>query len=267
MTREMQPAVTLFALGMVALGVFGIATGGLAQEWQPVIASSIGRIALGYAASLLMLVCGAALLVQRTTWLAVRILFLWLFVWQLIKFASLVQSPSIEVNWESSAETAVLLAGCLVLLACLGGLDEQGRLRWLRSRRGARLAQLWFGLWLIPIGLSHFFYSKITLNLVPTWMPWREIWGPITGVAHIAAGAGVLCGAVGLLRGLLPRVAACCWTGMIGLFTVLIWIPRVAAAPRISGNWSELCVSWAIAAGAWAVAQGHARRGVRKPAE
>ena len=169
----------------------------------------------------------------------------------------LVQSPAIEGNWESSAETAVLVAGALVLLACLGGLDEQGRMSWLAGRRGARLAQLWFGLWLIPIGLSHFLYAKITFNLVPTWMPWREIWGPITGVAHIAAGAGVLCGAVGVLRGPLPRVAAWSWTGMISLFTVLIWIPGVAAAPRVSNNWSELCLSCAIAAAAWAVAQGH----------
>lgn len=271
MTRKLQPATTLFALGMIALGVYGIATGGFAQEWRPVIAWNAGRIALAYAASLLMLVGGAALPAQRTARMAIRILFPWLIIWQLIKFAFLAQSPGVEVNWESSGETAVLLAGGLMLFASFGGLDERGPLGWLASRRGARLAQLWFGLWLIPIGLSHFFYAKITFSLVPTWMPWRGIWGPMTGVAHIAAGVGVLCGALGVLRGPriggLPRLAAWCWAGMIGLFTVLIWIPKVAAAPRVPDNWSELSVSLAIAAAAWTVAQGHVRRGVRGSAE
>lgn len=257
MTHKLQPAFTLFALGMVALGVYGIATGGFAQEWQPVIAWTAGRIALGYAASLLMLACGATLLAQRTAQWSVRILFVWLMVWQLIKFVVVFSGPGVEVNWESSSETAVLLAGCLVLLAFLGGLDEGGRFGWLAGRRGVRLAELWFGLWLIPLGLSHFFYAKITFNLVPIWMPWRGIWGPITGVAHIAAGVGVLCGA---RIGALLRVAAWCWAGMISLFTVLIWVPRVAAAPRMSDNWSELCVSLAIAAAAWVMVQPWARR-------
>ena len=242
MTRKLQPSVTLFAVGMIAFGLFGLVTGGFAAEWQPVIAWLPARTLLAYVSAGLMLGCGAGLLLERTASWSVRILFPVLVVWQLLKLPELVRHPGIEVSYESFAEAAVPLAGSLVLLALLGGVLRN-------SRRGLRLACAWFGAWLIPVGLSHFFYSAVTFSLVPAWMPWRHIWGPVTGAGQIACGLSVL------FR-VLPRAAAVCEAAMISLFTVLIWLPAVARAPRVPDNWSELCVSVAFAAGAWVVAQG-----------
>ncbi|HTX75967.1 MAG TPA: hypothetical protein VMD29_07165 [Terracidiphilus sp.] len=253
MTRKLRPAVALFALGMMGLGALGIATGDFADEWQPLIAWSAGRTALGYAAAAVMLACGAALLAERSAKWSARILLPWLAVWQVLRLVPLVRQPGTEGNWEVAGEVAVMLAGGLVLLAGIDSMGERVRLGWLSGKRAVRLAQVWFGVWLIPIGLSHFFYAAITYSMVPAWMPWRGAWGPIVGVAHIVAGIAVLCGA---RIGVLSRVAARCWAGMIFLFVLLVWTPAVAAHPRAAGNWSELITSWAMAAGAAVVAQG-----------
>ena len=42
---------------------------------------------------------------------------------------------------------------------------------------------------------------------------------------------------------------------MLWIITVLVWVPRVVATPTDQANWTELCISCAIAAGAWLVAE------------
>ena len=41
---------------------------------------------------------------------------------------------------------------------------------------------------------------------------------------------------------------------MIGVFTVLVWVPLVAKAPTSQLNWTGFLISWTIAAAAWVVA-------------
>jgi len=62
------------------------------------------------------------------------------------------------------------------------------------------------------------------------------------------------CG-LGVLLGILPRVAAWAEAGMISLFTILVWAPAIFAAPRTRLPWTAFFISWAIASGAWVVAQ------------
>lgn len=70
----------------------------------------------------------------------------------------------------------------------------------------------------------------------------------ITGIANIAAAAG-------MLLGFYPRLAATLAAAMLWTFTLLVWIPRVASAPSDQGTWTEWILSAAIAAGAWIVAE------------
>jgi uncharacterized membrane protein YphA (DoxX/SURF4 family) len=70
----------------------------------------------------------------------------------------------------------------------------------------------------------------------------------LTGAAHIAAGAGIL-------FGVLPRLAATLEAMMVSLFTLLVWVPAVGAAPTSRSDWAEFCISTAIAGSAWAVAE------------
>jgi len=58
-----------------------------------------------------------------------------------------------------------------------------------------------------------------------------------------------------VLFGVLSRLAAFAEAGMIGVFTLLVWAPRIVAEPKSRLNWTAFFISWAIAAGAWVVAQ------------
>ena len=48
MTRIQQPALTLFAVGMIGLGILALVYGDFALVWQPVAPWIPGRTALAY---------------------------------------------------------------------------------------------------------------------------------------------------------------------------------------------------------------------------
>jgi uncharacterized membrane protein len=156
-------------------------------------------------------------------------------------------APQIEVNWEGLSEGATMLAGAWVLFAALAAPRGESILKAITGRRGTRAAQMLFGLAMLPLGLSHFAYVKHTAELVPPYLPYRAGWAYLTGLAHLAAGFGVLFSIV-------PRLAATLEATMLTAFTILVWIPMIVAAPADQGLWSEITVSWAISAAAWVVA-------------
>ena len=250
--RSQQPALVLFAVGMIGLGVLALAVGDFAMVWQPVAAWFPARTALAYASGVLMVGCGAGLLLRATRAWAVRILFAYLIVWQLLKLPALFVAPKLEAVYLGFGELAVLLAGGWTLFALLGDVRPPAWLAWATGERGVRVARYYLAVWIIPIGLSHLIYTKETMALIPAWLPYKIGWAYLTGAGQIASGLGIL-------FGVLPRAAAWAEAGQISLYTLLIWVPAVIAAPRARLPWTALWISWAIAAGAWVVAQNTAR--------
>jgi uncharacterized membrane protein len=248
MTRNQQPALTAFAIGMIGLGVLAQVYGDFAMVWQPVPQWIPGRTLFAYASGIIMLLGGLGLLIRATAAWAARILFPYLIIWMLLKLPALFVAPGMEAVWLGFGELAVLMAGGWVLFASMAELREDSPLRVLSSEKALRIAQMFFAIWLIPIGLSHIFYVQATVDLVPTWLPYRAGWAYLTGAGHIAAGLGVL-------LSIFPRVAAFAEAAMIGVFTLLVWGPRVVAAPKTRLPWTAFFISWAIAAAVWVVAQ------------
>lgn len=262
MTRTQQPVLTLFAVGMIGLGILGLIYGDFAMVWQPVAAWVPGRTALAYLAAAVMLAGGLGLLFERTVRWPVRLLFVYCIVWALLKVPALVVAPQIEGVWLGFGELAVLLAGAWMLFARLGGVREDGWWRWVSGESGVRAARYWFAVWLIPIGLSHIMYVKETIALVPAWLPYRMGWAYLTGAGQMACGLGVLASVLPrVAASVLPRVAAFCEAGMISVFALLVWLPRVVAAPKERLPWTAFWITWAIGAAAWVVG---ANVGVRR---
>jgi uncharacterized membrane protein len=257
MTRSQQPALTLFAIGMIGLGILALVYGDFALVWQPVAPWIPGRTLLAYASGLIMLLGGIGLLFRATAAWSIRILFPYLIIWLLLKVPALAVAPQIEAVWLGFGEIAVLMAGGWVLFASLAGLREDSPLAFATGEKGIRLARMLVAVSLIPIGLSHIVYVKQTAELVPAWLPYRVGWAYLTGAGQIACGLGVL-------FSIFPRIAARAEAGMISLFTLLVWGPAILAAPRARLPWTAFFISWAIASAAWVVSQNIAPK---RPAE
>src|SRR5437667_10441466 len=128
MTRSQQPAqqpaLTLFAVGMIGLGILALVYGDFAMVWQPVPAWIPGRTALAYASGVIMIVGGVGLLYRATAAWATRVLFPYVVIWTLLKVPALIVAPKMEAVWLGFGELAVLLAGAWILFARLAELQQ-----------------------------------------------------------------------------------------------------------------------------------------------
>ena len=116
------------------------------------------------------------------------------------------------------------------------------------------LGRLCFGLALPVFGLLHFVYRDYVASVIPGWIPAHMFWAYATGVAHIAAGAGIVLDVMG--RG--ARLAAILVGAMFGTWVVILHAPRALAALDHRPEWTSLFVALAMCGGAWLLA-GRAR--------
>jgi len=224
-----------FAAAMIALGILGLIKGDFTPVWQPVPKGVPAREVLAYLCGFVSLASGMGLLWQRAAARASRVVLAYLLLWWLLfRVSDLFLAPAVEASWSGCGETAVMVAGAWVLYV------------WFAGGRGLRIARVLYGLALLPFGAAHFIYAKETAALVPSWLPAHEAWAYFTGCAFIAAGVAVL-------TGVYARLAAALSAFQIGMFTLLVWVPIVAAGSKNAFQWSETVLSAALTAGALVV--------------
>jgi uncharacterized membrane protein YphA (DoxX/SURF4 family) len=237
-----------FAATLIALGIIGLIHGSYAGVWQPVPSGRLTREVLTCLCAFVSLASGIGLLWKRTATIASRLLLAWLMLWLLLfRVRAIFLAPTTQDPWSGWGETAVMVAAAWVLYAWFAGAWDQRHLTFATGTHGLRIARILFGLALIPFGTAHFTYIKETAQLVPGWLPAHLFLAYFTGCAFITA-------AVAVLTGICARLAAALTTLQLGLFTLLVWFPILAApGHKYDFEWSETVISFALTAAAWVV--------------
>jgi len=244
----------VFAGTMIALGILGLTTRDFAPIWQPVPQGVPARAALADLCSFISLASGLGLFWRRAAATAARVLFFYLFVWMLLfKGRFIVAAPTVEGSYQTTGETAVIVAAAWVLYAWFAADRDERWLGFAVGDRGVRGARVLHALASIAFGLSHFAYVELTAPLVPGWLGVPVFWAYFTGITFLAAAAG-------MLLGVCARLAAALSALQIGLFTLLVWGPILAAGNVSARHWGEFVVSWTLTAGAWVVADSYRGR-------
>jgi uncharacterized membrane protein len=247
-----QPAVSLFSIGIIGIGVLSVISRDFAFDWQPVPAFHPGRELLAVLSGLFMISFSVALFFRNAAAMAARVILPFLLVWLCLKIPAVFAAPQIEGVWIGFGEVGMLAAGGLVLFARLSQVERPGPFKRLTGQQGIRIAQIVFGLSVIPVGLGHIFYAEITKGLVPSWMPFRLGLAYTTGVGQIACGLAIL-------FSIFPRRAAYVEAAMLALFAAFVWGPDswFAAMPKIVGTppgprfpLTAFLITWVIGASA-----------------
>jgi uncharacterized membrane protein len=231
---------------MISLGIMGLIKGDFTVMWQPVPKGLPGRETLVYLCALISLVSGVGLLWQRTAAIAARVLFLWFLFWLLFsRLPGFSRGFTVDTYW-TACQTTVMLAASWVLYTWFATDWDRQRLGFVAGENGLRIARVLYGLALIPFGLAHFTYLKQTAVLVPAWLPWHVASAYVTGATFIAAGTAVIIGVC-------ARLAAALSTLQMGLFLLLVWIPKMAQGSLTPFQWGEVVVTCALTSAAWVI--------------
>jgi uncharacterized membrane protein YphA (DoxX/SURF4 family) len=242
----------LFAIASAGLAIYCLVYGDFAPAGTSLPAWVPWREIVVYASALLVLGASAGLCFSRTALTSVSTVGVYLTVWVLIGVPQIFTKPLGVDTWYGICEPLTALVGAWILYATLRW-QTRGSQMPVGAARAVSTARVLFGLSCAFYGWSHFLYADYTASMVPTWLPGRLGFAYFTGLGHIAAG-------VGIVVGILPRLAATLEATMMSLFGLLVWVPSFFAQPRpawalpAQNQWSELVVNLVLAACAWVVA-------------
>jgi uncharacterized membrane protein len=250
--RIVRIAQWLFAIASASLALLSLAYGDFAPGGQSLPAWIPFRETWTYGSAIFVLAASAGLCFSRTARKSVLTIGAYLGTWALICVPQILSKPLTIGGWYGFCEALSSLVGACILYATLRGQSRESGVA-IAAKRALRPAQVLFGLTCVFYGWSHFVYAPYTAEMVPTWLPGRLEFAYCTGFCHAAAGLGIIFGIV-------PRLAATLEAIMMSLFGLLVWVPSFITHPRPEwatppqNQYSELVVTLVLAASAWIVA-------------
>jgi uncharacterized membrane protein YphA (DoxX/SURF4 family) len=242
----------LFAIAAASLAILSLTYGDLAPIGPSLPAWIPWRETWLYGSALLVLGASVGLCFSRAALPSAWAIGAYLVIWAVTCAPQILSQPLSIGAWYGFCEAMTSLVGAWIIYVTLRWQLRRSEMP-IASERAVRAAQVVFGLTCVFYGWSHFVYADYTAGMVPAWLPARLGFAYFTGLGHIAAG-------IGIIVGILPRLAATLEAMMMSLFGVLVWVPSFLAQPRPAwatppqNQWSELVVNLLLAASGWLVA-------------
>ncbi len=227
--RIIGPGHGLFGMAGAGIAVLSFTFRDFAPIWQPLPSWAPLQEAWVYGSALLVLAASAGHSFPRTALPSALTISTYLAAWVVARAASVVFEPLSVASWYGFCEALAPLLGAGILYAVLRRQFRVSQTASIAGERAVRAAQVLFGLTCVVYGLAHFAYADFTAGMVPAWLPHRLGFAYFTGLGHIAAG-------IGIILGILPRLAATLEAIMMSLFGLLVWVPSLFAQPRPNGQ-------------------------------
>jgi uncharacterized membrane protein YphA (DoxX/SURF4 family) len=243
----------LFGISVAGLALLNLAYGNFAPLWEPLPAWLPWPLFWVYGSGAMLLAASAGLYFARTAPVSALLIGAYGLMWAVVRMHAAVLDPRAVVSWYGICEALGPLLGAWILHSVLRHEDDPSAAMVMTGARALRVARILFGMACAMYGIAHFAYAGYTAAMVPAWLPGPTALAYLTGGAHVAAG-------LGLMFGILPRLAATLEAVMMSLFGVLVWLPSFFAKPPPDwatppqNQWSETVVTFLLAASAWIVA-------------
>jgi uncharacterized membrane protein len=248
--RNLPSQFGIWSLGIAAilLGVTGLVWGDFATNWQRVQAGVPFREALAYVVAACELLSGLAIFWRRTAQAGAFFLTILYAVFALLWIVQIFCAPTVYDNWGNFFEELSLVIGGAVACTLLAPPDSP----W--ARRTALVSRL-YGICVISFGAEHFIYFAAASGWVPAWLPpGQKFWTAATGTLFLMA-------ATAIFSGVMAALATRLLTIMIIGFEILVWVPKLAAAPHDHFIWAGNVICIAMAAAAWVVSDAISQTG------
>jgi uncharacterized membrane protein YphA (DoxX/SURF4 family) len=248
----------LFAMAAACIAILSLTYSDFAPMWHSVPAWVAGREIWVCGTAIALLIASAGLCIARAALPSALAIGAYYALWAVASAPPILAEPLNGASWYGVCEAATSLAGAWILYDTLRWQLRKAEMP-IAAQRAVRAAQILFGLTCVYYGWSHFAYANYTASLVPSWLPERLWFARLTGLGHIGAG-------IGIMFGILPRLAATLEAIMMNLFGLLVWLPSLFVQPRPKwagtpeNQWSELIVSILLGACAWVVADSLSNR-------
>lgn len=252
--RSLGAAV--FAVGLAAIAVQNFVANDFVTELQPVPADIAGRTALAYVNGALLLAATASVVLGFRVRLAALFTTLLLAIWiVLLQLPRIIANPTAGNAWTPALEVFAM-AGAALMVTALS--PQEGA----QQRVLGTIGLACMAVTLPAFGVLHFIYWEYVASVIPGWIPGHTFWAYFTGVAHLAAGIAIIISFAPAFRRL-AYLAASLWALMVGLWVVLLHVPRALAHMETRPEWTSLFVAITLCGGGLLMRQTLARGGKR----
>ncbi len=232
--------VRAYGAAAVVVGVAGFAWGDFATNWQRVGPNVPHREVLAYSVAALETISGLAMLWRRTARAGALALTILYSVFTLLWVVQVCAVPLVYDGWGNVFEELSLVIGGMVAFASLAPAGS------LLSGNAALIGRF-YGICPISFAIVHLINLPGVATWVPKWLPPGQMfWAITTAICFLLAAAAIL-------SGIQAALAARLLTVEIVSFEILVWVPKLIAAPHEHFYWAGNAISLAMVAAAWVV--------------